>query len=317
MCSDGYDQSGSGRYTCDGSSGSAVCTCAAGWALPTCGTCSHECPAAAPAAHAAGPCPAGQCLGAPPCAATATIRVGRAGTRATKVVRGPREASSAPRGGALLAHRRRTRRAAPRAFSQGPLAQPNARQDTYEGEGAAQYTCESTGHWGGGGLVCTGRPCLGAPVAGGDLHVSEVHSGAAGHFPSTLTFSCAHSNERVGGDTIWVCSNTTLQYEPSTNPSATAHDVQCSQCPALTSGHCPGEQLRCPIHLEPAKCCSSWCMPWDHRCHAVQMPSTCRLLSGESNRVRCRAVPAHPCFRRDGACCVHSGRSQTSGRSAL
>eukprot|EP01043_Picozoa_sp_COSAG02_P058605 COSAG02_NODE_7322_length_3063_cov_1.736167_3_plen_373_part_01 len=122
-------------------------------------------------------------------------------------------------------------------------------------------------------MRCDGKPCTGAPTAGGDLHVEE-NADVKGHFPSTLTFSCARSNEQVAGDTVWECSNKTLSYEPVTVPGARAQDVKCSTCPQLASGHCPLAELRCPVHFEPPGCCRKHCFWWDDKCHPV-VSKTC------------------------------------------
>eukprot|EP01047_Picozoa_sp_COSAG01_P096847 COSAG01_NODE_27269_length_690_cov_0.774958_1_plen_89_part_01 len=39
----------------------------------------------------------------------------------------------------------------------------------YEAGGDREYTCDADGKWSGGHLQCTGRPCIGAPTASGDL----------------------------------------------------------------------------------------------------------------------------------------------------
>ena len=265
-----------GHGTCDGSSGSAVCTCNDGWAPPSCDRCSHTCPAEAPTGHATA-CPAGQCLGGS-CTSGCSSGYTKSGSgRYTCDADGDWSQGSlvctpkACPAGPPVAHAN----SCAAGVYNGPACQATC-EDGYEGTGSASYTCQDTGSWGGGNLVCEGRPCDGAPVLSGDLRVSEEHGGAPGHYPSTLTFSCAHGNERVGGDTVWVCSNQTLRYQPNTVPTARADEVVCSQCPAIASGHCPAEQLRCPVHLEPRGCCSGWgCMPWKKRCHAVQSPSTC------------------------------------------
>ena len=268
----------SGHGQCDNSGGSPECSCAAGWAPPRCRDCANPCTTAAPPAQHAtwSSCQDGKCLGDKCTAVCAT------GYDASGSGRYTCSEDGSWSGGALTC--------TPKSCRAGPI--PGVAHATscpagkygsapcsiecepgYQGSGSGRYTCDATGQWSGGNLRCDGKACIGAPTAGGDLHVAE-NADVPGHFPSTLTFSCAGSNERVAGDTVWECSNKTLSYEPVTVPGARAQDVKCTTCPQLASGHCPPAELRCPVHFEPSGCCKSWCMWWDTPCRPV-VDKTC------------------------------------------
>ena len=258
----------SGHGSCDSSGGSPVCSCNSGWGGSRCSDCTNPCRGVAPTQHASA-CPGSKCLG-DACSVSCTEGYNGAGSGHYTCS----EDGSWTGGSLTCAPVRCAAGAIPGVAHATGCAEGQyggascsiSCEAGYQGSGSGRYTCDKTGHWTGGNLVCTGKPCTGAPAASGDLHSTEDAT-VPGHFPSKLTFSCAHPNEQVAGDTIWECSNTTLAYEPVTKPGTRAQDVKCTACPPID--HCPAEQLRCPIHFEPPNCCQSFCWKWSIRCQAV------------------------------------------------
>eukprot|EP01047_Picozoa_sp_COSAG01_P012979 COSAG01_NODE_599_length_15010_cov_103.295755_5_plen_1500_part_00 len=204
----------------------------------------------------------------------------------------------------------------------------------YDATGERHYKCDTSGAWSvDGSLVCLGKPCTGAPTGGGaGVKEEKPQGGEARHFPSTLQFSCP-SSERVAGDSVWICSDQTLKYEPGSSAGTQASSVKCVGCP-LDKGnteteadltHCLPGKLTCPVELKPDDCCKSFlkCPGWPFhtkKCHQESITSCTECepgyTVGHPNTCRAQECPALFTDANGKVALTNTAQSKFSGTKA-